>query len=220
MGDTRGMLKPRGRALTLVWAQRKERRMLVVGGTSFKIAVNMSTENNDGLVRLCALLCVWVCMCACVCSVWEKSEPQTSDICLWRVSSTWNDATCLWMMDLCLLAISINNAFMPLFFNIFCRSCFRVCMWVCVPAKPLSSFCLCFCVPNCVETGMYHILVMSVLRECIIHFHLGSCNSVCVCVCPWSKCVCVNMCVRERETELAHLCNNLGLDVSGHFYKC
>ena len=40
---------------------------LVVGGTSFKIAVNMSSENNDGLVWfMCVCVCVCVCVCACV----------------------------------------------------------------------------------------------------------------------------------------------------------
>lgn len=53
--DTRGMLKPGGRPTTLVWTQREEKEEreeeeLVVGGTSFKIALNMNAENNDGLV--------------------------------------------------------------------------------------------------------------------------------------------------------------------------
>lgn len=77
---------------------------------------------------------------------------------------------------------------------------------------------------------MYHILVTSGVTECIIHFNLASCNRVCVCVCvyrghwecafSWSKCFGVCVCVLANERELAHLCNNLGLDVSGHFYKC
>lgn len=58
IGDTRGMLKPGGRPTTLVWTRKGgvgggEELKLVVGGRSFKIAVNMSAENNDGLVWLC-----------------------------------------------------------------------------------------------------------------------------------------------------------------------
>lgn len=54
---------------------------------------------------------------------------------------------------------------------------------------------------------MYHILVTSGRTECIIHFHLGSCNRVCVCVCEAAAGnvlflgLNVGVCVYERERE-------------------
>ena len=62
MGDTRGMLKPGGRPTTLVWTQREEweeeeeEEESVVGGTSFKIAVNIYAKNNESLVCVCERL--------------------------------------------------------------------------------------------------------------------------------------------------------------------
>lgn len=139
-------------------------------------------------------------------------------------------------MSLCLLEISINNTSMSLFFDTFrVFSCVFMSMCVCVSKRHHFSHFACVSVcPIVWKQAMYHILVTSGQAECIIHFHLGSCNRVCACLCvclaatgnvffSWGKCL--SVCRRERdesdrEGELAHLCNNLGLDVSGHFYKC
>lgn len=80
-------------------------------------------------------------------------------------------------------------------------------------SRHFSHFaCVALC-PTVWKQGMYHILVTSGRTECIIHFHLGCCNRVYMCVCgsaagnvPFlalNVWVCMRLCVRG---ESWHIC--------------